>query len=107
MGGSALGAAGAADAAAAWELTAAISRQTRKTALRANIQPSKVVEGEVIPAAARGARRSARSSSAALAMVRAAAVRNAAPGKYTGALGPENQANTCVMSGGPMIALAL
>src|SRR5262249_14119453 len=98
-------AAGAADAAAARELTAVISRQTRKTALRANIQTSVVVEG--IRAAACGARRTARGSSTALATVRAAAVRKAAPGKYTGAVGPENQANTCVMSGGPMIELRL
>src|SRR5262249_33102794 len=54
-----------------------------------------------------GVRRIARRESRAQATVSAAAGRNAAPGKYTVAAGPEKRLKICVRSGGPMIELRL
>src|SRR5215831_7088808 len=66
-------------------------------------------EAAAAPCSARGCgvRRIARRNSSAQTAVRAAAARNAAPGKYTGAAGSEKRLKICVMSGGPMIELRL
>src|SRR5207237_10108802 len=70
--------------------------------------PPSHASGVAADAGARcGAKRISRAKRSALPTVSSAAVRNAAPGKYTPAERAEKWPNTWVMSGGPMIELRL
>src|SRR5215472_11683099 len=113
MGGSASRAAGAAVAGggACGAAAATVARLTRTSAtMRAavgnDIHTSEAAAGSRAERGC-GVRRIARRNSSAQTAASAAAVRNAAPGKYTAAAGAEKRLKIWVKSGGPMMALRL